>query len=107
MAETFYVDARYLGEVEPSDGGSAWCLPLDQNLAHLKETANVEELMANPEDFTLFPEEVQAGCEQWALETTSTLYWEPGVHTPLFYWATEFEGPDFYFYWMHEEVEGS
>lgn len=45
-----------------------WGLPLDENLAHLKETANPQEFVVNPEGVELSPENVQAGKDSWTVE---------------------------------------
>jgi len=42
-----------------------WLLPLDENLGHLKETANPEEFHVYPEDVDLEPENIQSGVKQW------------------------------------------
>ena len=47
-----------------------WTIPLTGNLQNLKETSNIEELRANPEDFDLFPQETQAGINEWVTFTT-------------------------------------
>jgi hypothetical protein len=82
MAEntTFY-SGKYLIDTGTSptfaDNRQAWALPdesssVGSNISgfttsteHFEETSNVEELLADPEDFTLIPEAVQAGCVQY------------------------------------------
>lgn len=72
--EKFYI-GKYLSEISPKIDREAYSLPLEEptsfgivqpNYQALKETSNVEDLRANPEDFNILPEDVQAGCDNWS-----------------------------------------
>jgi len=60
----FYVGCYLIQQdtLEPPFDGSSWALPDTQ---HVRETSNVEELLIDPEDIDVVPEEAQYGCAQW------------------------------------------
>jgi len=64
---SFY-SGKYLVEFDPTIDREAYCLP---ELEDVKETSNVEDLLADPEFFDLLPGEVQAGCDDWATDIST------------------------------------
>ena len=71
--DKFY-QGKYLSERDPAIDREAYSLPLqdavlwgglEDNFQHLTDTSNVEDLLVDPEDFCIVPEEAQGGCDEW------------------------------------------
>lgn len=79
----------YLGPwlVEDDPGPStAWRFPSDPT-QHINQTSNVEDLLVDPEDMDVIPEQIQFGLSQWTKDTAPS-----NVNKYTFFYApvTEF-----------------
>jgi hypothetical protein len=87
------------GDCPPDE---SWCLPLDENLGHLKETQNPQEFLVVPEAVELPPEQVQAGCAEWSDSVGEKQFYWADQSPTLFYWEVQTAALTAAFYWVVE-----
>lgn len=88
-SSAFYL-GKYLVDFDPYIDRDAYCLP---GLPDIKETSNVEDLLADPEAFDVLPLEAQGGCDEWSTDTSTGSGDFTGNSIPNFAFYNFYLGP--------------